>query len=90
MEASKRADFVRKIHAKTREAIEKKGKNIAVARNKSRKQVLFHPGDMVWVHLCKDIFPLLRRSKWKPRGAGPYRVIAKINDNAYSIDIHIA
>jgi hypothetical protein len=26
MEASKRADFVRKIHVKTKEAIEKKGK----------------------------------------------------------------
>jgi hypothetical protein len=44
---------------------------------------------MVWVHLHKDRFPLLRRSKFRPRGAGPYRVIAKINDNAYSIDIPI-
>jgi hypothetical protein len=90
MEASKRADFVKKIHGKTREAIEKKGKNIDAARSKSRKQVIFQPGDMVWVHLRKDIFPFLRRSKLKPQGAGPYRVIAKINDNAYSIDIPIA
>jgi hypothetical protein len=28
---------VKKIHEKTREAIEKKGKNTAAARNKSRK-----------------------------------------------------
>ncbi|KAK1648984.1 hypothetical protein QYE76_066789 [Lolium multiflorum] len=50
----KRADFVRKIHVKTKELIEKKGKNNAARVNKKRKEMLFKPGDMVWVHFCKD------------------------------------
>ncbi|KAK1681386.1 hypothetical protein QYE76_042234 [Lolium multiflorum] len=87
MEASKRADFVKKIHVKTKELIEKKGKSNAARKNKKRKEMLFKPGDLVWVHFRKDRLPKLRKSKLLPRGAGPYKVLAKINDNAYSIDL---
>jgi len=49
--------------------------------------VLFQPGDMVWVHFRKDRFPERRKSKLLPRGDGPFKVLAKINDNAYKIDL---
>ncbi|KAK1610779.1 hypothetical protein QYE76_034452 [Lolium multiflorum] len=65
----KRADFVKKIHVKTKELIEKKGKSNAARKNKKRKEMLFKPGDMVWVHFRKDRFPKLRKSKLQPRGA---------------------
>jgi Reverse transcriptase (RNA-dependent DNA polymerase)/RNase H-like domain found in reverse transcriptase/Retrotransposon gag protein/Integrase zinc binding domain/Integrase core domain/Zinc knuckle len=87
MEASKRASYVKKIHEKTKEAIAKRSKYYAAWANKHRKKVTFEPGDLVWVHLRKDRFPEKRKSKLMPRGDGPFRVLSKINDNAYKIEL---
>ncbi|XP_062188886.1 uncharacterized protein LOC133892188 [Phragmites australis] len=87
MEASKRASYVKKIHEKTKEAIAKRSKYYAAWANKHRKKVTFEPGDLVWVHLRKDRFPEKRKSKLMPRGDGPFRVLSKINDNSYKIEL---
>jgi hypothetical protein len=39
------------------------------------------------LHLHKDCFPDLRKSKLMPRADGPFKVIAKINDNAYKLEL---
>ncbi|KAL4369491.1 hypothetical protein GQ457_02G026600 [Hibiscus cannabinus] len=52
-----------------------------------RRQVIFEPGDWVWVHLRKERFPNQWKCKLDPRGDGPFQVIERINDNAYHIDL---
>jgi hypothetical protein len=37
--------------------------------------------------LRKDRFPDLRRSKLLPRADGPFKVVAKINDNSYKLEL---
>src|SRR6266540_2432488 len=58
-----------------------------IAGNKDRKEVLLEPGDLVWVHLRKERFPELRKSKLMPRAAGPFKILEKINDNAYKLEL---
>ncbi|RDX84958.1 hypothetical protein CR513_33920, partial [Mucuna pruriens] len=67
-----KAQFVMRLHEKACAHMKKKGEG-----------KLFEKGDIVWVHLWKDRFPTLRKSKLLPRGDGPFKVLRKINDNAY-------
>ena len=52
-----------------------------------RKKVIFKQGDLVWIHLRKARFPTGRYGKLQPRADGPFRVLERINDNAYKVDL---
>ena len=41
----------------------------------------------MWLHLRKDRFPNERKSKLLPRADGPFKVLARYNNNAYKIDL---
>ena len=75
------------LHEQTQQNIAAANAKYRVAGSKGRKLVTFEPGDMVWLHLRKDRFPTLRRSKLMPRADGPFKVLTKINDNAYILDL---
>jgi hypothetical protein len=42
---------------------------------------------LVWLHLRKEQFPDLRKSKLMPRADDRFRVLEKINENAYKLDL---
>lgn len=91
-DASKQADYVKKIHEKTRTNFEKMTRLYEKRANKGRKNMLLEPGDFVWVHLLNDRFPNQHNYKLQPRGDGPFKVLKRINDNAindnaYKIDL---
>jgi len=79
--------LIKKLHAETRKNIETKTIQYAKQANKGKKQVLFQPGDLVWLHLRKDRFPKQRKSKLSPQEDGPFKVLQKVNDNAYILEL---
>jgi hypothetical protein len=58
-----------------------------IAASKGRREVKLEPGDLVWLHLGKERFLKLRKSKLMSRAAGPFKILAKINDNAYKLEL---
>ncbi|WVZ52679.1 hypothetical protein U9M48_003716 [Paspalum notatum var. saurae] len=89
LDASQRADFIKSLHETTKSNIENMNEKYKLAGSKGRKQVLFEPGDLVWLHSRKERFPDLRKSKLMPRATGPFKVLEKINDNAYKLELPI-
>ena len=82
-----KASFIKNLHKDIKLRIEKKVGKYAELVNKRRKTLLFDEGDWVWLHFRKDRFPTLRKSKFMPRGDGPFQVLKRINDNAYELDM---
>ncbi|KAK1601961.1 hypothetical protein QYE76_027066 [Lolium multiflorum] len=87
MDIDKRAQYMKKLHEDTRATIEQQVLRQAARLNMKKKARIFNEGDLVWIHLRKDRFPQERNSKLKPRGDGPFKVLKRINDNAYVVDI---
>jgi hypothetical protein len=87
LDATQHSEFILKLHETTKLQIQKINERYQIAASKGRKEVKLEPIDLVWVHLRKDRFPDLRKSKLMPRAAGPFKVLEKINDNTYKLEL---
>jgi hypothetical protein len=85
--AKQHAELMLKMHETTKENIECMNDKYKSSGDKGRKLLNFDPGDLGWLHLRKERFLNLRKSKLMPRADGLFKVLKKINENAYKLDL---
>jgi hypothetical protein len=85
--ADEHAEHIKQVHSHVRTQIENSNKKYKERVDRHRKNVVFKKGDLVWIHLRKTYFPTGRYGKLQPRADGPFRVLERINDNAYKVDL---
>jgi hypothetical protein len=86
-DAKQHAELMLKMHETTKENIERMNAKYKISGDKGIKQLDFEPGDLDLLHLRKERFPDLRKSKLMPRADGKFKVLEKINENAYKLDL---
>ena len=86
-EGVSKSKFIKDLHEKVRNQIEAQTGNFVKYHYKGKKARSFNEGDLVWLHLRKERFLYLRKSKLSPCSDCPFQIIKKINDNAYKLDL---
>jgi hypothetical protein len=63
-------------------------KKYQIVGSKGQKEVKLEQGDLVWLHLRKEWFSDLTKSKLMFCADGPFKILEKINDNTYKLELH--
>ena len=67
--------------------MEKTNTSYKAAADKKRREKVFKEGDMIVIYLRKEKILAGSYNILKPKKYGPFKIVKKINDNTYIVDL---
>ena len=75
------------VHKLTQSHLEAATTKYKFTADAKRRELIFEPGDLVWVYFTKERLPLRDYNKLKSKKMGPFEVVERINPNVYRVKL---